>query len=119
MLVCLLRMSFFSNTPSLLSAQRHKFRIRDGDAVPTTCNLSDSFAVVASLLALAVLSIIVIAADSMRKIVCLPTFLIWTGGLWLIPFRFDAVGHYWLAVLIWPHCCRYCKVHIDLECRFS
>lgn len=54
---------------------------------------------IASLLALAVFSIMVTAANSMEKIASLPAFFIWTGGLWLIPFRFDTVGHYSLSVL--------------------
>ena len=29
----------------------------------------------------------------------MPTLLIWAGGLWLIPFRVDAVEHYWLSFL--------------------
>lgn len=56
--------------------------------------------VIASLLALALVSIMVAAADSMGEIAGLPAFLmIWTGGLWLIPFLFGAVGHYWISVL--------------------
>lgn len=56
--------------------------------------------VVASLMALAVLSIMVAAADNnMEEGVGLPALLIWAGGLWLIPFRFDMVGHYWLSSL--------------------
>lgn len=55
---------------------------------------------VASLLALVVLSIMVAAADrSMEEGAGLPTLLIWAGGLWLIPFQADAVGHYWLSAL--------------------
>lgn len=56
--------------------------------------------IVASLMALAVLSIMVGAADNtMEEEVGLPALLIWAGGLWLIPFRFDMVGHYWLSSL--------------------
>ena len=56
--------------------------------------------VVASLMALAVLSIMVAAADNnMKEGIGLPALLIWAGGLWLIPFRFDMVGHYWLSFL--------------------
>jgi len=55
--------------------------------------------VVASLMALAVLSIMVAAADNNEEGVGLPALLIWAGGLWLIPFRFDMVGHYWLSSL--------------------
>jgi len=55
--------------------------------------------VVASLMALAVISIMVIAADNMEEGIGLPALLIWAGGLWLIPFRFDMVGHYWLSSL--------------------
>lgn len=55
--------------------------------------------VIASLLALAVLSIMVAAADGMGEMPVLPSLLIWAGGLWLIPVRFDAIGHYWLSVL--------------------
>ena len=56
--------------------------------------------VIASLLASAVISIMVAAAaDGMEKMAALPSLLIWAGGLWLIPFRFDAVGHYWLSIL--------------------
>ena len=54
--------------------------------------------VIASLLALAVISIMVAAADGMEKMADLPSLLIWAGGLWLIPYRFDAIGHYWLSV---------------------
>ncbi len=55
--------------------------------------------VVASLLALAVISIMVTAADqSVGEGASLPTLLIWAGGLWLIPFRFDVVGHHWLSL---------------------
>lgn len=56
--------------------------------------------VVASLFALAVLSIIVPAADiNIGEGAGLPALLIWAGGLWLIPFRFDAVEHYWISSL--------------------
>lgn len=59
--------------------------------------------VVASLLALAVISIMVGATDtndnSMGKGTGLPTLLIWAGGLWLIPFRVDAIGDDWLSSL--------------------
>lgn len=55
--------------------------------------------VIASLLALALVSIMVVAADSMGEIASLSPFLIWTGGLWLIPFLFGAVGNYWISVL--------------------
>lgn len=55
---------------------------------------------VAGLLALAVLSIMVAAADNdVGEWAGLPTLLIWAGGLWLIPFRFDAGGHYWFSSL--------------------
>ncbi len=55
--------------------------------------------VVASLLALTVLSIMVAAADNrMGESIGLPALLIWAGGLWLIPFWFDVVGHYWLSL---------------------
>ena len=55
---------------------------------------------VAGLMALAVLSIMAAAADNnMEEGVGLPALLIWAGGLWLIPFRFDMVGHYWLSFL--------------------
>ncbi|HKU53371.1 MAG TPA: hypothetical protein VJQ25_12930, partial [Nitrospira sp.] len=48
---------------------------------------------VASLMALAVLSIMAASADNnMEEGVGLPALLIWAGGLWLIPFRFDMVG---------------------------
>jgi hypothetical protein len=55
-------------------------------------------------LAVTVLSIMAIAADHrsvnhMGEGGGLPTLVIWTGGLWLIPFQFDHVGHYWLASL--------------------
>lgn len=57
--------------------------------------------VVASLLGLAVISIMVTAADhSVGEGASLPTLLIWAGGLWLIPFQFDAVGHYWLLSFV-------------------
>lgn len=57
-----------------------------------------------TLLAVTVLSIMMIAADngSMNNLGeggGLPTLLIWAGGLWVIPFQFDHVGHYWLASL--------------------
>ena len=55
--------------------------------------------VVASLMALAVISIMVTAADNMEEGIGLPALLIWAVGLWLIPFRFDMVGHYWLSSL--------------------
>ena len=55
--------------------------------------------VIASLLASAVISIMVAAADGMEKMADLPSLLIWAGGLWLIPVRFDAIGHYWLSAL--------------------
>ncbi len=55
---------------------------------------------VASLLTLVVLSIMAVAADhTMEEGAGLPTLLIWAGGLWLIPFQADAVGHYWLSSL--------------------
>lgn len=56
---------------------------------------------VASLFALVVLSILAVAADNhdMEVWAGLPMILIWVGGLWLIPFRFDAVGHYWFSFL--------------------
>ncbi|MDF0651568.1 MAG: hypothetical protein P0121_08895 [Nitrospira sp.] len=55
---------------------------------------------VASLLALVVLSIIVTSADhNIEEGAGMPTLLIWAGGLWLIPFRVDALGHYWLSSL--------------------
>jgi|GEM_PF-4346178 len=58
----------------------------------------------AGLLAFTVLSIMVIAADNksvntMEEGGALSTLLIWAGGLWLIPFQFDDVGHYWLSSL--------------------
>lgn len=58
----------------------------------------------ASLLAFTVLSMMVIAADNksinnMGEGGALSTLLIWAGGLWLIPFHFDDVGHYWLSSL--------------------
>lgn len=56
---------------------------------------------VASLFALAVVSIMVFAVDNNYYRVewaGLPMILIWVGGLWLIPFRFDA-GHYWFSAL--------------------
>lgn len=59
--------------------------------------------VVASLLGFAVILIMVGAADtsdsSMGKGTGLPALLIWAGGLWLLPFRVDAIGHYWLTSL--------------------
>lgn len=55
---------------------------------------------VASLLALAIISIVVAAADNnMREAADLPALLIWAGGLWLVPFQFGAMGHYWLSSL--------------------
>lgn len=56
---------------------------------------------VASLLALAVLSIMVPAVDIniIGERAGLPALLIWAGGLWLIPFRFDSVEHYWISSL--------------------
>jgi hypothetical protein len=56
---------------------------------------------VAGLLALVALSIMVVAADdyNLGESVGLPALLIWAGGLWLIPFRVDAVGHYWFSSL--------------------
>jgi hypothetical protein len=54
---------------------------------------------IASFLALAVLSIVVAEADSTGRMPSLPALMLWAGGLWLIPFRFDAVGQYWLFVL--------------------
>ena len=55
----------------------------------------------AGLFTFAVLAIMVAAAGNhyMEEWAGLPTLLIWAGGLWLIPFRFDAVGHYWLSSL--------------------
>jgi hypothetical protein len=56
--------------------------------------------VVASLFALAVFWIMAATDNNyMEEWVGLPALLIWVGGLWLIPFRFDAVGHYWLSAL--------------------
>jgi len=56
--------------------------------------------VTANLLAVALVSIMVAAADGMGEKASLPAFLmLWTGGLWLIPFLFGAVGHYWISVL--------------------
>jgi hypothetical protein len=67
--------------------------------------------VVASVLALAVFSIMQTAADanSLRERADLPALLIWAGGIWLIPFRLDAAGHFLfsslgiavIAVLLW------------------
>lgn len=55
---------------------------------------------VASLLALVVLSIMMVVADhSLEEGASMPALLIWAGGLWLIPFRVDAVEHYWLSFL--------------------
>ena len=55
---------------------------------------------VASLFALAMVSIMAVAVESndIEEWVGLPMMLIWAGGLWLIPFRFDA-GHYWLSAM--------------------
>lgn len=56
---------------------------------------------VASLLAVAVISIMLAeAGDDMAEWAGLPALLIWAGGLWLIPFRFGAVEHYWLPSLV-------------------
>jgi hypothetical protein len=56
--------------------------------------------VVASLFALALLWIMAAADNNyMEEWAGLPALLIWAGGLWLIPFRFDAVGNYWLSSL--------------------
>ncbi|OQW32303.1 MAG: hypothetical protein A4E19_19955 [Nitrospira sp. SG-bin1] len=60
--------------------------------------------VVATLLALAVLSIMVATANHLHVNTIiersgLQTLLIWAGGLWFVPFQFDDVGHYWLAAL--------------------
>lgn len=59
----------------------------------------------ASLLALAVFSIMSTVTDhgvqNWDEWVSLPTLLVWAGGLWLMPFRLDVVGHYWpLSVAI-------------------
>ena len=63
----------------------------------------------ASFLALAAFSIMLSTAgsevDNMAGWVSLPTILVWAGGIWLIPFRFPAVGYYWsfslaLAVIL-------------------
>lgn len=55
---------------------------------------------VASLLALAIISIVTAATDnSTGEAADLPALLIWAGGLWLVPFRFGAMGHYWLSSL--------------------
>lgn len=53
-------------------------------------------------LAVTVLSIMVIAADrgnlnNLGEGGGLKTLVIWAGGLWMIPFRFDDMGHYWLS----------------------
>lgn len=56
--------------------------------------------VVASLLAVAVIAIMVAAADHNSVGEGLPALLIWAGGLWLIPFWFDVVRHYWLLSLV-------------------
>ena len=56
--------------------------------------------VVTSLFALALLWIMAVADHNyMEEWAGLPALLIWAGGLWLIPFRFDAVGQYWLSFL--------------------
>ncbi len=56
--------------------------------------------VVTSLFALALLWIMAAADHNyMEEWAGLPALLIWAGGLWLIPFRFDAVGQYWLSFL--------------------
>ncbi|MBX3331426.1 MAG: hypothetical protein KF722_13550 [Nitrospira sp.] len=56
--------------------------------------------VVVSLFTSAVLWIMATADNNyMEGWAGLPALLIWAGGLWLIPFRFDAVGHYWLSSL--------------------
>lgn len=55
----------------------------------------------AGLFAIAILWIMGAAADQnyMEGWAGLPMILIWAGGLWLIPFRFDAVEHYWFSFL--------------------
>lgn len=67
----------------------------------------------AGLLALTLFSIMALATDQgpfhREAWVSLPTLLVWAGGLWLVPFRLDAVGQYWpvsfaivvLLVLCW------------------
>ncbi len=65
--------------------------------------------IVASLLGIVVVSIIAAATNhgvsNMREWASLPAFLVWAGGLWLIPIRFQAVVYYWpftlaIAVLL-------------------
>jgi len=56
--------------------------------------------VVAGLFALVLLWVMTTADNNyMEEWADLPTLLIWAGGLWLIPFRFGAVGHYGLSFL--------------------
>ncbi|MFY4730549.1 hypothetical protein [Nitrospira sp. BLG_2] len=55
---------------------------------------------VASLFASALLWILTAADNNyLDAWAPLPMLLIWAGGIWLIPFRFDAAGHYWLSFL--------------------
>jgi hypothetical protein len=57
---------------------------------------------VASLLTLAVISVAVANHHNNHKIeewAALPKLLLWAGGLWLVPFQFDAVEHYWFSFL--------------------
>jgi hypothetical protein len=56
--------------------------------------------VVASFFALVVFWIMAATDNNyMKEWAGLPALLIWVGGLWLIPFRFDAVGHYLFSSL--------------------
>jgi hypothetical protein len=57
--------------------------------------------VVGSLLAITVLSIMVLAGNThVAERDGLPTLFVWAGGLWLVPFRFNAVGHYGLSFVV-------------------
>lgn len=55
--------------------------------------------IVASFLGIVVVSTIVAITDqgvsNIRQWVSLPAFVVWAGGLWLIPIRFHVLGYYW------------------------
>lgn len=57
----------------------------------------------ASLIASIVFSIMAVVTDQglfqREEWASLPTLLVWAGGIWLVPFRWDAAGHYWPVLL--------------------
>lgn len=56
---------------------------------------------IGSLFAMSVLSIMVFSGHThVAAKDGFSTLLVWAGGLWLVPFQFDAAGHFWLAFVV-------------------